>query len=469
MPTAAELLAALPAEDADVQPDRSEALERIFRSLGGKPIPAGAFRRLYSLSGLSAKLGLGYLAYWIRSWYRPTEAREKDLLEMNLRGALHTLETMGYLRGAVAKVGQLMSCLPDLVTADFAEVMSELHFNAPPMHYALIREQLLSELGEPAEVFAEFNEVAIAAASIGQVHEAQLPTGECVAVKVQYPGVARSIQSDLRNLKTMMRPFLFNDDWRAMNELFDELRTGLEFETDYEHELQNLRDVRRLFVDDDDIVVPDAFEHLSTRRVLTMEFIAGKRFDEYLASDPPQSERDRYGTLISKAIYRTYTANLLYTDPHPGNFLFMDDGRLGFIDFGNIRRFTDDELEFKQAIDQIRFETDAAAVRALCQRSAMMTDAEAQSRPEVLDLIVEMLDYYNEPIIYEGKFDYGDPAYLRRGAELMARASKSRWVKQKKQNVFAHRLNLVLPSLLFLLKSRVNVPQLLREEVDPQP
>ena len=262
----------------------------------------------------------------------------------------------------------------------------------------------------------------------------------------------------------MMRPLLFNDDWRAMQELFDELQTGLEFEADYEHEAQNIRDVGKLFQDDEEVIVPNVVESLSTRRVLTMDFIEGKTIDDYLATDPPQEQRDHFGTLISKALYRTYKNNVLYTDPHPGNFLFMEDGRLGFLDFGNVRRFTDEELEFVKAGDEIRFTDDTKAVRALCQKSAMMTDEDAQRRPEVLDLIVEMLAHYNQPIVYEGKFDYGDPDYLRRGAELMARASRMNWVKQRKENVFTHRFQFLLPALLFKLKSRVNVPELVCEE-----
>lgn len=465
MPTAAELLAALPADQSEATPNHQAELETILNRLADKPVPPGAFQRFCSLSGLSAKLGIGYAAYLLRSLYQPKEAREKDLVETSLRGAVHTLETMSYLRGAVSKVGQLMSSLPHIVPDEFIDALSELHFNAPPMHYALIREQLLNELGEPSDIFSDFDEQAIAAASIGQVHKARLKSGEDVAVKIQYPGIARSIRSDLRNLKTVMRPVLFNDNWRAFTDLLDEIRSGLEYEADYEHEAQNLLDVRKLFVDDEDIYVPNVFAEYSTQRVLTMEFVAGKTLDEYLATNPSQAERNRYGTQISKALFRCYGNNLLYTDPHPGNFIFMDDGRLGFIDFGNIRRCNEEEWDFIQEASRTRFGDDET-MRATCKRSLMMTDEEARKRPEVLDLIVEMLRFHNEPIIYEGEFDYGDPKYLQQGAEILARCSKMKWVRQRKQNVFAHRLNFLLPALLFRLKSCVNVPEMLRAE-DP--
>ncbi|MEM9656793.1 MAG: AarF/UbiB family protein, partial [Planctomycetota bacterium] len=194
MPTAAQLLAALPAAEDEARPDDAAELERIFCAAAGRPVPTGQLSRLVSLSGLSSRLGLAYLAYWIRSWYLPEDRRERELLDTHLRSALKTLEIMGYLRGAIAKLGQLLSCFPESIPDEFVDALSNLQFRAPPMHYALIREQLLAELGDPEEVFERFDEQAIAAASIGQVHRARLKSGEEVAVKSQYPGIARTIR-----------------------------------------------------------------------------------------------------------------------------------------------------------------------------------------------------------------------------------------------------------------------------------
>ncbi len=464
MPTAAELLAALPAEDDKARLCDPTELEGIFRALADRPTPTGQLSRFVSLSGLSSKLALAYLAYWVRSWYLPQEARESELLDTHLRSALDTLETMGYLRGAVSKLGQLLTCFPESIPDEFVGTLSNLQFQAPPMHYALIREQLIEELGDPEDVFEHFDEQAIAAASIGQVHRARLKTGEEVAVKVQYPGIARTIRSDLRNLKSMMRPFLFNENWRAVEGLFEELRVGLESETDYEREAKNQSEIGRMFDGDERVVVPRVYDEYSTGRVLTMDFLEGQSFEAFLATDPSQETRDDYGALISRAVYRPYRRRVLYTDSHPGNFLFMDDGRLGFIDFGNVRRFTDEEWEFHWAVHELRFSDDEQAIRKLCAESAMMTEQEQARRPEVVDLIVEWLDHFNEPLIYEGKFDYANPEYQRRGAELLGKAMKVNWVRQKPQNVFAHRLNFQIPALLFRLRSRVNVPELLRAE-----
>lgn len=466
MPTTAELLAALPADDQETSETQSiqdpAALEKIFQTLGDRPVPTGTLRRLFSIGGLSATLSMAYFAYWIRSWYKPVKARETDLFETNLRAALKTFETMGYMRGAVAKLGQFLTCFPESLPEGFVDTLKSLHFQAPPMHYALIREQLLSEIGDPDEVFAEFDESAVAAASIGQVHRARLKTGEEVAVKIQYPGIARTIRSDLRSLKAAMRPMLFNRDWKAVEAIFDELRTGLERETDYENEALNLADARRL-VADDDIVVPRVYEQFSTRRVLTMEFLDGLSFEEYLASEPSQEQRDHYGVQISRALYRTFKHRMLYTDAHPGNFLFMEEGRLGFIDFGNVRRFNEEEWEFHMDIAAAREAGHDEHVR-VCKRSLMMTDGDARKHSEMVDLVVEGFGIYNEPLVFEGAFDYGDPDYMRRLLEWISRTSKQKWVKQLPMNAFSHRLNFQIPALLFELKSRVNVRELVREE-----
>ena len=464
MPTTAELLAALPAETSDARPETAEDLERIFQSLASRPVPTSTLSRFRSLGGLSAKLGLAYLAYWVRSWYLPPERSDKDLLDTNLRAALNTLETMGYLRGAVAKLGQLLTCFPESIPEEFMDALSNLQFQAPPMHYALIREQLFSELGDPEDVFAEFDKQAIAAASLGQVHRARLKTGEEVAVKIQYPGIARTIRVDLRSLKSLMRPFLYNENWRAVEALFDELRLGLESETDYEREAQNLRDVGQQFDGDNHVMVPRVFDRYTTSRVLTMEFVEGRMLDDYLAAHPSQEERDHYGTWISRAMYRLYLNKLLYTDVHPGNFVFMQHGRLGFIDFGNVRRFSDEEWDFHVAVGELRFSTDEAEIRRLCAESALMNEEDRVKYADVVDLIVEWLKHFHEPLVYEGAFDYGNPDYLRRGADLLRRAMKLNWVRQKPQNVFAHRMNFQLPALLFRLRCKVNVPKLIRDE-----
>ena len=190
--------------------------------------------------------------------------------------AVRLLDSMSYLRGAVMKVGQTLANFPDIVPREFIETLDRLYYEAPPMHWSLQREMASNELGDdPEAVFASFEKRAFAAASLGQVHRARLKTGEEVAVKIQYPGIARTIREDFRNFFLYLLPGRLGKDWENIKDQFDELRMRLERETDYEAEAAVLAKVRPLFREDDGIVVPRVYPQHSTFRVLTMERLDG--------------------------------------------------------------------------------------------------------------------------------------------------------------------------------------------------
>lgn len=394
MPTVAELLDALPVEDDVAKPDPATDLHD---RLAAKPLPTGSLRRLISLGGLQSRVGLAYFAYWMRSWFQTKDQREQELVETHLKAAIKMLETMGYLRGAVAKAGQALASMPEMVPDQFIETLGALHFEAPPMHYSLIREQLANELGgDPEEVFAEFDPKPIAAASLGQVHRARLKTGEQVAVKIQYPGIARTIRADIRNLAAIFAPVRLTKDWTSFKLQLDEIRTLLERETDYETEAANMREARALFHEDDGIIVPRVHDQFSTKRVLTMDFIDGMTANDALASNPSQDLLNLWGARNVRACLRMFYNRRLYTDPHPGNFLFLDDGRLGFLDFGAVRPLNDEEWGYVHRTALAEREGDEA-ILALVKESLEMTDDEMKKKSELVELIVWGFHYYIEP------------------------------------------------------------------------
>src|SRR5437879_1459059 len=209
-PTVEELMRALPeGEPADAGP-----LAQTLAAGSLRPVPVGRWRRLRLLSTLQAKIGAAYLFYWIRGWFKNAEARERLLAETHWQTAVTLFDSMSYLRGAVMKIGQTLANFPDIVPQAFVETLEQLHYNAPPMHWALLREMVHNELGEDAEnLFASFDKQAFAAASLGQVHRARLKTGEEVAIKIQYPGIARTIREDFRNFFLYLLPGRLNKDW----------------------------------------------------------------------------------------------------------------------------------------------------------------------------------------------------------------------------------------------------------------
>src|SRR5262249_19976027 len=206
----------------------------------------------------------GEFGLWCRQWFSDAAAKKQQLAETNLRVALKMIHRLGYLRGAASKLGQLMGALPEILPDQVVQTLDRFHFDAPPMHFSLLREMVRHELGgEPEEIFSHFNKEPFAVASIGQVHRARLKSGENVAVKIQYPGIARAIDSDLRSISALMLPLRLGKDWDSIKKQFDEIHAMLTLEADYEHEAANMREARELFQPEDGIIVPRVHDNYS--------------------------------------------------------------------------------------------------------------------------------------------------------------------------------------------------------------
>ena len=465
-PTVAELLAALPQEEpSSSAPTADDRLKDVFEQLAQRPTPVGSLHRLWSLGGLQTKIAMAYLLYWIRGAFQNSDSRQQALAETHLKTAYRMLTAMGYMRGAVMKIGQLIANFPDVVPDQLVDTLSRLHFEAPPMHYSLLREHVRNELGgDPEGVFASFENQAFAAASLGQVHRAELPTGERVAVKIQYPGIARTIRSDFRNLYAAITPLRLSKDWRNLTEQLASVQQSLELETDYETEAESLCMGRTLFHEDEGIVVPKVYDQFSTRCVLTMEYLDAKTTEQFLATEPPQELRNEFGRKIYRATTRLFTKRrMIYSDPHPGNFLHFDDGRLGFVDFGAIRTLNDDEWDFCRQAVASSFGTLEDKIKTI-QRGILFTDEEMRAKEDYVKVVVEGCDYMCRPFVQEGPFDFGDEKYLREGFEFLARATKFREMRQKPVNLFLQRRTWELHGLLYRIGARFDARQISGEE-----
>jgi predicted unusual protein kinase regulating ubiquinone biosynthesis (AarF/ABC1/UbiB family) len=463
-PDLAELLAALPAE-AEQQDERLDAaqLQRLFSRLGHRSVPLGALQRLGTLGALQAQIFLAYTAWWVRSWFRSAERNQQALAETNLAVALKLLAGMSYLRGAVMKVGQTLANLP-VVPDEIVATLERLHFQAPPMHFALLREHLRNELGgDPEEVFAEFDRHAFAAASLGQVHRARLKSGEEVAVKVQYPGIGTTVRADCRNLMALVLPLRISKDWDNLKAQLEDLRRVLEWETDYEKEAEFQRKARSLFREDDRIVVPRIFEQHSTRRVLTMERLGGVHVHDFLAGQPSQELRDHFGGLIIRAWDRLFFAgHVNYADLHPGNFLFLADGRLGLLDFGCVRPFSEAEWELMRlairAVDGSREDL----LRYMKRSVALPEDASMD--PEHQRLLERLIEWTWRPGRCRGSFDFGDGGLLREGVEIFRELTRKRCTRSEPMCVLSGRMFFGLFSMLYRLRARVDRRAIGQEE-----
>jgi aarF domain-containing kinase len=431
----------------------------ILADLARRPVPADLPRRLWAIGGATARVGVAYLAAWLRDRPRggATPARA------HLRAAREILGTMGYLRGGLLKAGQVLASCPEPLPDEFAEALERLHFEAPPMHFSLLREHFRNELGcEPEGAFAAFETRAMAAASLGQVHRARLASGQAVAVKVQYPGIARAIRSDFLGLRALLLPLRLGGDWdSAAAQLADLLRV-VEGETDYRAEAAALREARALFREDDGIVVPRVYPEHSSRRVLTMELLGGVHLDEFLAGDPPQDLRDLLGARVCRALVRLLCAGrLLHGDPHPGNFLFGPGGRLGLIDLGCVRRVDRGEwawyLRLERAI--VAGDDDAAVVRAIVGAGAGEV-----VQPEREEVLAAFWRWVARPLRHEGPFDFGAEDFLREGTTALSRVLARRYLRGRPSSALQIRARMGAAIVLHRLRARVDVRAIWAQE-----
>ena len=279
------------------------------------------------------------------------------------------VDQLGQMRGAAMKVGQMLSMveLDGLAEAEQDELRSKLaalRDDVPPVRFADLERLMRRELGGPlTRVFAEFDEHAFAAASIGQVHRARTIDGQDVVVKVQYPGVAEAVETDLRNA-TLLLPLLKRlAPGLDVKALLAELRERVSEELDYELEAQNQRRIERLMRGHPFLCVPRVNMGLSTRRVLVSQYVDGERFEAVRGAD--EAQRDRYGEIVFRFFFGLlYRDRIALGDPHPGNYLLCRDGRVCFLDFGLLGDIDPGRVAAEKAIALAVRDDDAAALKA---------------------------------------------------------------------------------------------------------
>jgi len=268
------------------------------------------------------------------------------------------------------KVGQTLSAVdlglvPEEVRPEFQEILATLQQSAEPVSFKAITKVVEEDLGEQLkESFAEFEPEPIAAASIGQVHRATLHDGRSVAVKVQYPGIAEAIHADIQNLRLGLKLLSVIAPGIDTGEIAQEIRERVTEELDYELEAANHKAMARTYRGHPFITVPDVVTSLCRERVIVSEYVDGARFAEI--KDRPQHEKNR----LSEILIRFYLNGplrhrLLNGDPHPGNSLFLADGRVAFIDFGFFKRLSDREVAQLLASTRATYENDAEALFAV--------------------------------------------------------------------------------------------------------
>jgi predicted unusual protein kinase regulating ubiquinone biosynthesis (AarF/ABC1/UbiB family) len=323
----------------------------------------GPAARGAEVARLGTRVGATVAANRARRVFVSAERKSALDAELELRTAEDVAATLGNMKGALMKVGQLASFVDDGMPEPVRQALGQLQADAPPMSPDLAAEVVERELGSPPDrMFAEWDPVPIAAASIGQVHRAITRDNLAVAVKVQYPGVEDAIRADLSgfDLAMLPAPALYKNF--DMKPFVEEVRARILEELDYRTEAANQRLFADFYRGHPFIHVPDVIDSLSTGRVLTTELAAGARFSDIETWH--QAERNLAAEAIYRFVFRSlYRLRAFNGDPHPGNYLFRPNGRVTFLDFGLVKRYSQADVDLLLGLARSVVAGDKASVR----------------------------------------------------------------------------------------------------------
>ena len=422
------------------------------------------WRRNGRLARLGAKIGLAHAGTSARKVFAGAQRREQLSREREMKTAQQVAAELGNMKGALMKLGQMASYLDDGLPESLRLALSQLQSQAPPMSVALVREEIQRELGAPIEdIFVEFDEEPIAAASIGQVHRAILRTDDgehAVAVKIQYPGVADAIDADIKTADLLGTLLAFGFKSLNPEEMVSEIKDRLREELDYENEARNQQMFADFYEGHPFIHVPKVFHNYSTARILVTELVSGSSFAEVLTW--PQEERDMAGEAIFRFVFRSlYRFRAFNGDPHPGNYIFHRNGRVTFLDFGLIKHFTVEEMEmFQSMVKAAVLDHDMETYRRIIEDAGMLQ----KDAPFTTEEAGEYFSHFYAPV-RESKMMTWDTAY----ATSIVRHTFDRtsaiaqYATVPRSFVFIQRINLGLYAILGQLQASGNFRRISEE------
>jgi len=431
-------------------------------------IPTSRVRRTARVGRAAAGQAVRQAGTHVANVARSDEGASKALEKRHLEAAQQIVSVLGTMKGAAMKLGQVMSFLdvglvPEEYRDEFQRKLGELREAAPNVRFDDMRKVMEQEFEDPLEeVFASFEEEPIAAASIGQVYRAQLHDGRDVAVKVQYPGVAAAVRADMQNLGLILRLMKRMAPGLDVNALAEEVRLRIFEELDYELEAQNQRALARIFRRHPFIVVPDVVTRLSHERVVVTEFVEGTKFEELKTY--PQPDRDRLGEIIFRFFMGClYRHRQFSGDPHPGNFMLMEDGKVAFLDFGLFKRMEAEDVALELACQRATVEGDEQELHRLLAQSGFLPVPERVDPDVLYDYVRDSIWWYTideevtltPEIATEVMIEASDPR--------SSHFREMRHQDMRPEHLFGRRMEMLTLAVLGQLRARNNWHRIARE------
>ncbi|ENU31680.1 hypothetical protein F991_00447 [Acinetobacter sp. CIP-A165] len=377
-------------------------------------------KRFFKLASMTASIASKSVANSIRNLTADEEQKNAARSQFFQEVGLQIADTLGEMKGAVMKVGQIASQYKDIFPPEVAKAIAKLQRQAPAMPFAAIQQQVEKELGKPLkDIFSSFESEPFAAASIGQVHRAVLPNGQAVVVKVQYPGVDQACESDLKQVRLALRLMgVLKIDKKLQDQLFQEIQDSLSAELNYEIEAQNL-EVFRTFHEslDDQVIIPSVFKEYSSRRVLTLSLEQGESIET--ASTWSVDTRNQIGRRLIRALgQEMFFLKRFHCDPHPGNFAFREDGTVIIYDYGSVKTLSPEIIQhFKALVNAARHEDIDQVEDLLVELNSI---AEKQKFPS--ELYVQWIEILLRPL--STHYDFAENSSHHDGMRLVKKSLK---------------------------------------------
>lgn len=420
-------------------------------------IPTSKIRRASKLISTGAKIGVNYVKYYSDKLVNTEEVAKAKLNENNAEDIYNSLKN---LKGSALKVAQMLSMDKSILPQAYVEKFSLSQFSVPPLSPALVLKTFRDYFGKsPNDLFDTFNSKAMNAASIGQVHFATLD-GKELAVKIQYPGVANSISSDLAMVKPIAMS-MFNIKGKDSDKYFKEVEEKLIEETNYLMEIEQSRDIAQKCALIPNLKFPEYYTEFSSERIITMDWMKGQHLSEYVKTETSQEKLNLLGqALWDFYMYQIHNLKKVQADPHPGNFLISEEGDLIALDFGCIKEVPEDfYIPYFELADVNTLNDPALFEEKLYELEILREDDSAKAKAFFKEMFHELLSLFSLPMQGE-TFDFSNSDFFESIAELGEKYSKSTELKKVNANrgskhfIYINRTFFGLYNLMFDLKAK---------------